>query len=269
MSYHSIQIICDEDQADMLSAQALDHDSVGTSYEDGQLTLYFQGETAPVELLDLVRNLGLKVSGSDQIADRNWNALWEENFHDLTVGDIHVRAPFHSEKGMKHEIVIHPKMAFGTGHHGTTQLMLKAMMKHDFQDRSVLDMGCGSGILAILASQKGARSVLAIDYDIYSVENSLENVQLNGLHNVEVVQADTLDGVTTSFDIILSNIVKNVNLGLLQGFASHLNPNGLLLLCGLLREDLEECVDRASALNLKLIDKDTQDEWLQLTFQSI
>lgn len=130
-------------------------------------------------------------------------------------------------------------------------------------------MGCGSGILSILASQLGASEITAIDHDIYSVENSTENAQLNGIENVSISQADNLSGVTSSFDIILSNIVKNINISLWPEFAQHLSDSGILLVCGILIADRDEAVDAAKALNLELLQENNDGEWLQLKFQKL
>lgn len=269
MSHTTIQIKCSEEEADVLSSLLMMNDYIGTSYEDGMFNAYIkESDYDALGTAVLVEQLGLSIDKIWITEDQNWNKLWEDNFHDLQIaGKIHVRAPFHKSLALKHEIIIHPKMAFGTGHHGTTQLMMEEMLQFDFSGMSVLDMGCGSGILSILASQLGANAVTAIDYDIYSVENSHENAQLNSIDNVTILQADNLSKVTTSFDIILSNIVKNINMSLWPEFVAHLNENGHLLVCGLLIADRSEAIETAEALNLKLLQENNDGEWLQLKFQ--
>lgn len=271
MSHTTIQIKCNEEEADVLSSLLMLNDYIGTSYEDGLFTAYIdEKDYDALGTRVLVEQLGLEIEQISLTEEQNWNQVWEDNFHDLKVADtIHVRAPFHKDLGMKHEIIIHPKMAFGTGHHGTTQLMMMEMLNTDHQNKKVLDMGCGSGILSILASQLGASEITAIDHDIYSVENSTENTQLNGIENVSISQADNLSGVTSSFDIILSNIVKNINISLWPEFAQHLSDSGILLVCGILIADRDEAVDAAKALNLELLQENNDGEWLQLKFQKL
>lgn len=271
MSHTTIHIRCTESEAELVSSILLDWDYDGTSYEGNELVAYVNESIFNKdELEELLSGFDLTIEQIYSTHEQNWNELWEANFKDLYVGsDIHVRAPFHASSHKKHEIIIHPKMAFGTGHHGTTQLMLEAMLALDFKDKDVLDMGCGSGILAILAAQKGAKEVLAIDYDINSVENSIENMQLNQITNVSILQAGNLEKVPNTFDIILSNIVKNINLALVPEFSTHLRPGGTLLLCGLLIGDLDEVRTATEALNLKYCGHSEDGEWLQITFEKV
>lgn len=269
MSHTTIQIKCNEEEADVLSSLLMMNDYIGTSYEDGLFKAYIkESEYDAFGTAVLIEQLGLQIDKVWLTEDQNWNQLWEDNFHDLQVADtIHVRAPFHQNLNMKHEIIIHPKMAFGTGHHGTTQLMLEEMLNTPMKDSSLLDMGCGSGILSILASQLGAKEITSIDHDIYSVENSTENMQLNHIENVTILQADNLSKVTSSFDIILSNIVKNINMSLWPEFAAKLNDHGILMVCGILISDRSEAITTAEALNLELLQENNDGEWLQLKFQ--
>ncbi|MFY0642971.1 MAG: 50S ribosomal protein L11 methyltransferase [Bacteroidia bacterium] len=268
LSYHSIHIKCNDQEAELASAVLLDKGYAGTSYEDGILVAYVDSrQYAAEDSKSLIQSIGLTIDKEYQSEDQNWNELWESNFHETIIDDrIQIRAPFHKSKGLEYELIIHPKMAFGTGHHGTTQLMLRAMLRQDFKGATVLDMGCGSGILAIMAMQLGAKSVDAIDYDINSIVNCKENVQLNVTPNVNILQAENLEQVTKTFDIILSNIVKNINLSLLPQFAAKLSTSGTLILCGLLENDLKEAQTVAEALNLKLINHTSNGEWLQLAF---
>lgn len=271
MSYTTVHIECNEELAETISTLLLEIGFDGTAYENGLLQAFIPASEFDNNALNKIADsLELHIKAITDTPDQNWNQLWEDNFHDLSIDNqIHIRAPFHQDKGFKHEIIIHPKMAFGTGHHGTTQLMLKEMLNIDFKNKTVLDMGCGSGILSILASQKGANKVTAIDYDINSVENSSENTQLNKIQNVTILQSDNLDKVTTTFDIILSNIVKNINLSLMPSFSRCLKPGGLLVICGLLITDLDEATQTAKALNLKLLQHSNDGEWLRLNFEKI
>ena len=269
MSYKAVHIICDSDLEETISFLLQDAGYQGTSYEKGRLIAYCNAndydEKATNELL---ANFELIPEQVADVANENWNATWEENFKEAIIGEnIQARAPFHPSSGYKHDIIITPKMAFGTGHHETTRLSGISLEKLDCENKAVLDMGCGSGLLAILASQKGAKRILAIDYDANCVENTQENIQLNQAKNVEVQQADSVANLTEKFDIIVSNIVKNINLRLLPEFVSKLNDNGRLILCGFIDEDLEQLTKAATAQGLELTEKNIDNNWLQTQFK--
>ncbi len=268
MSYKAVHIACDDEQSETISYLLQEQGFDGSVYENGRLIAYCKSTIfSKTAADDLLSRFNLVAEFIDDVEDQNWNTLWEENFKDSDIGlNIHVRAPFHPAKDVKHDIIILPKMAFGTGHHETTQLSALALEKLECNDKTVLDMGCGSGLLAILASQKGAKQVIAIDYDIHSVENTTENVQLNAVKNVEIQQADNLTHLTHKFDIIVSNIVKNINLNLLPQFVDKLNDSGTLILCGFLDTDLDTLQKAATAHHLKLIDYNTDNHWLQTRF---
>ena len=268
MSYKAIHIICDQDLEETISFLLQESGYEGTSYEKGRLIAYCKAENYKEdETLTLLANFGLSLEQIVDVVNENWNAMWEENFKEAIIGEhIQARAPFHPSSGYKHDIIITPKMAFGTGHHETTRLSGIALEQLDCEDKAVLDMGCGSGLLAILASQKGARRVLAIDYDTNCVDNTHENIQLNKAKNVEVQQADSLKHLTEKFDIIVSNIVKNINLRLLPEFVAKLNSGGHLILCGFLDQDFDEQQTAASTHGLTLVGKHIDNNWLQTEY---
>jgi ribosomal protein L11 methyltransferase len=269
MSYTAVHILCNEDLEETVSFLLQESGFDGTSYEKGRLIAYCNSESYNEHAMNKVLDqfeLVAKLVVLEE--DQNWNQIWEDNFKDVDIGEqIHARAPFHPAKNVKHDIIILPKMAFGTGHHETTQLSAISLEKLSCQDKIVLDMGCGSGLLAILASQKGAKEVLAIDYDRLCVENTKENIQLNAAKNVEVLQADSVAHLTKKFDIIVSNIVKNINLRLLPEFAAKLNKDGRLILCGFIDTDLKELVKKATAYDLELTEKNIANHWLQTQFK--
>ncbi len=266
MFYHSFIINCNEAEYETLASIFMDRGFEGSAYENGELTTYSKEALDLNELDELLSPLGLKVSKTVAIKDRNWNRWWESNFLESLIGNrIQVRAPFHQTKDREYEIIIQPAMAFGTGHHGTSSLMLESMLDSEFKNKSVLDMGCGSGILSIMAEKLGAKAVDAIDQDVYAVDNAQLNLQLNSCSNVEVRQDSNLDKVTKEYDIILSNIVKNINLSLLPSFLSKLRPGGELLLCGFLKTDRAEVIRQTEALNLNLLSERSDGEWLQLS----
>lgn len=200
----------------------------------------------------------------ERIEQTNWNAEWEKNFEPVLVDDLLlIRAPFHEpNKTVKHEIVIMPKMSFGTGHHDTTWLMCKQLFDLDLNGRSVLDMGCGTGVLAILAKKLGAGKVVGIDIDEWSVENSIENCTNNNCADIEVKLGDKelLDNYT-SFDIILANINKNVLKVQIPLYSKLLKAKGILLLSGFFNTDVEELEQHAKANQLNLLQTFTKNNW--------
>jgi ribosomal protein L11 methyltransferase len=199
---------------------------------------YAEEGALDLELLDKRMNqLGVKYSGST-IEETNWNALWESSFEPVVIpGKVVVRAAFHppvQDRGI--EIVITPRMSFGTGHHATTWLMLSVMSEIDLKGRDVLDFGSGTGILSIMAERQGARSVDAVDNDPGCQTNAAENSEENGCLRIVPILADTVPADKT-YDIILANINRNVILAEADRMASGLRPGGRLLLSGLLVED--------------------------------
>lgn len=206
----------------------------------------------------------------DTIASQNWNEVWEKNyFQPLLIGDCMVRAPFHVvEKNYPYEIVISPKMAFGTGNHATTSLMLKTIQSLDFEGKSVLDMGCGTGVLAILAAMRKAQRVIAIDYDIWSYESTLENIEINHVEDVQVIHGDAavLKGME-AYDFIFANIQRNVLLNDMETYMEVLAAQGEILMSGFYEQDLEAITACAEALGLKLLAAEVQDKWVMGHFQ--
>ncbi|MBI5370555.1 MAG: 50S ribosomal protein L11 methyltransferase [Sphingobacteriales bacterium] len=201
------------------------------------------------------------------VAGQNWNAAWESSFQPVVVDDfVALRAGFHEPVGgVEHEIIITPKMSFGTGHHATTWLMIRQMRALDFRGKKVFDFGTGTGVLAILAEKMGAADVLAIDYDDWSIENAGENQVTNHCSKIRLVQADTAAKAGKP-DIILANINKNVILDNLQLLQSQLNPGGTMLLSGLLVADEADIREAAAGLSLQLVDKQEKNGWICLQF---
>lgn len=169
-----------------------------------------------------------------EIAAQNWNEEWEKNFEPLTISEeCYVRATFHpAQPQYPYEIVIDPKMAFGTGHHQTTTMMMQYLLSFDVKDKTVLDMGCGTGILAILASKKGAKTLVAIDYDEVCYQSTLENAALNGIENIKAVCGGKEVIPATSFDVILANINRNILLDQIATYATVLNSKGSIFFSG-------------------------------------
>jgi len=205
------------------------------------------------------------------ISDRNWNEEWEKNyFSPLVINDTCVvKSTFHKDvPDYDYNILIDPKMAFGTGHHQTTELMIKEMLKEDFNDKSVLDMGCGTAILAILASMRGADPVVAIDIDEWAYDNAIENLGLNQIANVDVKigGAELLDASLCVFDIILANINRNILLQDIEKYVSVLKSGGVLFMSGFYREDIAVIEEQANNYGLKLDRTDSKDNWAVVKF---
>jgi len=203
-----------------------------------------------------------------KIDGKNWNQVWESNFEPVLIGNAcYVRAPFHAEMpGVEMEFVIEPKMSFGTGHHETTSLMVEWLLEETFEGKSVLDMGCGTGLLAIMAARKGARPVMAIDNYIYAYENTIENAQRNNTPWINVLHGDASQLGNETYDVIIANITKNVLLQDMEKFVSVLNPGGVLLLSGFLEKDRNDMVSCVEDLGLAFSGEKKKKDWLALRF---
>ncbi len=202
-----------------------------------------------------------------KIEPTNWNAEWEKNFNPIEVdGLCTVRAPFHEVPNTKYDIIIEPKMSFGTGHHQTTHMMIQHLLKNNLVDKTVLDMGCGTGVLAILAEKCGASQLDAIDIDNWCYINSLENVERNQCKNITVYEGDAslLNG--KHYDCIIANINRNILLNDIKVYAGCLNKNGLLFLSGFYEEDIPMIEAECKTHMLKLDEIIEREGWVALKF---
>ncbi|WJJ99846.1 50S ribosomal protein L11 methyltransferase [Elizabethkingia anophelis] len=238
-----------------------------TENPDGILA-YIQAELLNEEELKnqwLLNHDEVKISYTyKEMPNINWNEEWEKNFQPINVEDkVLIRAEFHESQGLEEEIIIQPKMSFGTGHHATTYLMIQQMMDRDFQGKKVLDMGCGTSVLAIYAKKKGASDVLGIDIDEWAVENSRENAERNNTPmRVELGTADNLG--QEKFDIILANINRNILISDIPRYVEVLEPGGSLLLSGLCFFDVDDILQVCNEQNLQLQKKLQREEWVSL-----
>lgn len=224
-------------------------------------------EEEKLESLQLVNEEWITIEWTHKtIAGQNWNSEWERQFDPIEVGKrCRVRATFHSAEGnFEHDLVIDPKMSFGTGHHATTHQMLEQLLDLDVEDRAVLDMGCGTGVLAILAAQRGASDIMAIDIDEWAYENSLENVARNLDREVLVLQGDVSHLGERSFNVILANINKNVILSDLPKYFNHLTTDGDLLLSGFYEEDVSDILELALPLGMSVVHQGARNRWAVL-----
>ena len=203
------------------------------------------------------------------IPQKNWNEVWESYFEPIEIGNqIFVRATFHQPRPeFPHEIVIDPKMAFGTGHHQTTSMMLELMLENEFAGKKVLDMGCGTGILAIMAAKLGATEITAIDYDPVSYESTIENAALNNIENIEAICGSKEAIPDEQFDIILANINRNILLDQMQSYAEALKNNGEIYFSGFYgTPDLDIITEAARQYDLKYISHKKNKDWVAAKF---
>ena len=212
-----------------------------------------------------------------KLENKNWNTHWETNFQPVIINHsinntpwVVIRAAFHeSIRDIKYELIITPKMSFGTGHHATTSMMIKMMSELDFSGKTVLDFGTGTGILAILSEKLGAAEIVAIDNDDQSIRNARENFGSNDCSKIRLLQESTAN-VDIKFDIILANIIKGVILDNLTAFAKEMVKEGVILISGLLADDEQEILEKATENNL-ILDKKVEDKnWicLQMAYKS-
>lgn len=202
------------------------------------------------------------------IQPQNWNEQWEKSFQPLLIaGRVSIRAPFHEREPAEFELVIEPKMSFGTGHHPTTALMIEQMLAMDFSGKKVVDFGSGTGVLAILAEKLGAESALAIDNEEWAVANSQENLDRNDVHRVTVVFADSMDVTKDQFDIMLANINRNVIMKSLQSWRNFLKPGGVLVVSGILVTDTKDISDMAVQSGFSIEKVLTEEGWVSILFK--
>ena len=196
------------------------------------------------------------------IEDINWNQTWEDNFKPVRISpECIIRAPFHEPVKVKHELIIEPKMSFGTGHHGTTHQMLEQLLKEDLKNKSVLDMGCGTGVLAVLSEKLGAKHIQAIDIDNWCFVNTLENQERNNCHKITVKEGSH-EQIEGHFDVILANINRNILLDQIPVYVEHSNSNAIFLLSGFYEEDLNPINELCKQQGLKYVKHQLKNDWV-------
>ena len=202
----------------------------------------------------------------NEIAQTNWNEEWEKNFNPIQVDDlVSIRAPFHTNPSLQFDIVIEPKMSFGTGHHETTHMMVQHLLALDLDTKKVLDMGCGTGILAIFAEMKGAKPIDAIDIDSWCYENSLENIQRNNCNHITVYEGDA-SVLKEKYDVIIANINRNILLSDMKTYTDCLNENGVLLLSGFYKEDIVIIEDEVTKHGVTFEKMIQRNNWVALKY---
>lgn len=268
-NYIKISIKTDtEEEQELLLALLSNEGYDGFEEREAQLNAFISeiefNEAALIELLQPFS----KAYQKEIIAPRNWNQEWEQQYEPVIVNDfVAVRAHFHEPiANVQHEIVITPKMSFGTGHHATTWQMMKQMQQIDFKNKTVFDFGCGTGVLAILAEKLGATNLLAIDNDDICIENSQENVLNNHCKNILVDKA-TAPPADKKFDVILANINRHILLATMPIMAAALSSNGSLLISGFYAVEDPMLIDAANSQQLQLQQSSEQQQWSCLLFR--
>jgi len=263
----AITIQASSDLQELLVAQLCEIGFDGFEQTEATLIAYMEEAAFNSANLKLILNQYSLTASKSIIEKTNWNAVWESNFQPIQIGNrLGVRAHFHPPiAGVEQEIIITPKMSFGTGHHATTSLVMEMMFAINLQDQSLLDFGTGTGILAILGKMLGAKTILAVDNDDWCIENALENCKVNGAGDIEVVLSDRpIPG--RNFNTILANINRHILLEHLPALVKQLNPGGQLIISGLLKDDEVELEVFCNNLGLLSINKGEKNGWIALGF---
>lgn len=202
------------------------------------------------------------------VEDQNWNAVWESNYDAVVIANrCGIRAPFHPEnKDVEYDLVIEPKMSFGTAHHETTSNMIEFLLEEDLKNKTVLDMGCGTSVLAILAAKRGGINIYAIDNDEWAYENSLENTERNQVPEIKVLLGDAALLHDMSFDVIIANINRNILLNDIKHYVNVLNDNGVLLMSGFYEQDIPAIKEETEKYNLHFDRYKLKNNWVAIRF---
>lgn len=262
MNHIQINIEAPEDEQEILISELAELQAIGFEQTSTHLIAYFEENNfESYEVNGLIKNRKFSMT---TLPKQNWNAVWEENFQPVIVGNFcAIRAHFHQEiKNVEHEIVITPKMSFGTGHHATTYMMIEQMRAIDFINKNVFDFGTGTGILVILASKLGAASITAIDNDEWSIENAEENFQKNNIQSVNLYASSVIP--ENKFDIVLANINRNVLEQYASTLVNILSAKGILLVSGILEQDEKFIVDIFK--NLRVVNIQQKENWKSIFF---
>lgn len=256
-----------EELSEILIAQLAELGYDGFLEEPHQLKAYISAEEFNQQALTNLLTPYELVASINTIEKQNWNILWESNFSPMQVDQfVGVRASFHAPiQGVKHELIITPKMSFGTGHHGTTYSVMKLMEPINFNAKKVFDFGTGTGILAILAEKLGAALVMGVDNDPWCIENAAENVQVNNCKNIHIALSDTI-ATTDQYDIVIANINRHILEANMLLFPQIINRDGILILSGLLISDELEMIELCKKHRFKHEQTMTKDGWVAIQF---
>lgn len=242
--------------------------------EDG-VTAYIQENDWDSTILNAIQILNsdeFKITYEEEVIEQiNWNSEWEKNFNQIEVDNlVSIRAPFHENPNLKYDIVIEPKMSFGTGHHETTHMMVQQLLELDLTNKKIVDMGCGTGILAIFAEMKGAKPIDAIDIDNWCYLNAIENVERNNCKYISVFEGDASLLLNKKYDVIIANINRNILLNDMNAYMNCLTKNGVILFSGFYKEDIPIIDAEVSKYGLTLDKVIERNNWVSLKYtQSI
>ena len=256
--------------ADILVARLNEIEFESYCEDENGLRAYVQthllDENAVKEIINEVANLCELSFTITKVKQENWNKKWENNFEPVHINDkCVIRAHFHAAfTDIKHEIIITPKMSFGTGHHETTSLVMNEMFGINFVDKSVLDMGSGTGVLAILAAKLGSTSIIGIDFDEWAYENSVENSQINAISTINFMHGDANLIAGATFDIILANINRNIILQDIAIYVKAMNTNSEIIFSGFLKQDIPLILEKSKQLGLDLVASKHKNKWQML-----
>ncbi len=257
---------------DILIAELADIEFESFEETEEGLSAYIQEpkfDQKKLNALSLLNNDLVKINFTKKsIQDENWNALWESNYDSVIIDDrCYIRAPFHPSKPkVEFELLIEPQMSFGTAHHETTANMISLLLKEEVSGKSFLDMGCGTGVLAILAHKKGASTICAIDNDEWAYRNTVDNVNKNNCDRIKVYQGDAALLSNKKFDIIFANINKNILLADMETYTKSLNKEGKLFMSGFYENDLSDIKTKAEHTGLTYKKHLVKNEWVAAKF---
>lgn len=271
MKYCAVHISCTTDEGEILIALLADEEFDSFEETATGITAYIQqallNEEKVAEVLHV--HMGKPVSFTINILpEKNWNEEWEKHFDPVVVNaQCRIRAPFHEpDASYAHEVIIQPKMSFGTGHHSTTRLMMQRMLQLNLQDKTVLDFGSGTGVLAILAAQLHANVIDVVDNDEWAFDNARENFELNGVSTQIGTQTTHINNIGhTQYDIILANINKNILLEYMSTLSALMKPSAFLLLSGFFEQDAEEIITSGKQNGLTCDGMQTENNWAIVT----
>lgn len=273
MDYIELTLQADADFVEILMAELAELGFESFVETDDGLEAYIQEEIFDdMAVKQMLESYAERTGISYQfkkIVRQNWNAEWEKNFQPIQIGEqIFVRADFHEARpDFPYEIIITPKMSFGTGHHETTSMVMEHQLTTDHTGKKVLDVGTGTGILAVLASKLGASHINAFDIDEWSVENTIENIKLNGAENISVRLGTIEDEPQATYEIVLANINRNILISQIPAYVSFMAPDAELIVSGFYEKDITDIEKVAESVGLKKMAQLSKNNWAAVVFK--